>query len=290
MTAPRVCALALIAFLMVSFSAFAQPGPGYAEAMRRAMANRGRGGPGFGPPGMGGPPGAAALPGAPTPTPTPPPPPKAKILTGARVTDRVTEQLLDDVYYQEIEEANLVNLDPPVRDDGVWPDLEDGDEIYTNFTESDEYLGPESHALKQRIIRMIESAEELTPLEFYLLPAAATEPFSQLDLYIDKEKERDDLIAEWIMKFLKEYRQDPNDPHSEFWPLYVPRAPIRPSSVVPDNFQPRYLDEIREAAEAAEAEQQQSTRGTGRAGGRGGRGGMGGGGGGGRGGGGGYYR
>ena len=70
----------------------------------------------------------------PVPTPTPPPPPTSQILTGTRVRDRVTEKLLDDVYYQEVLDSDLDTMDPPVHDDGVWPDLEEDDGIFTNLS------------------------------------------------------------------------------------------------------------------------------------------------------------
>ncbi|MFC1601191.1 hypothetical protein ACFL34_02450 [Candidatus Sumerlaeota bacterium] len=191
--------------------------------------------------------------------------PTQKVLTGMRVTDHVSGRLLDDIYYDEVPVDDIDSLDPAANDDGIWPDLVANDGTYSNFSESNEFLGPESNGIKQRLIRMIESAEELDPLEFFMIPVASVDSYSPSDYlveeeqkqkmpsYLEQEEARDSKILEWNSLFLRDYRIDPKSPISEFWPLYVPRPPQMPRSEPPEGFSAAFLDTL-EAAEGQEAE------------------------------------
>ena len=196
------------------------------------------------------------------------------VLTGSRIQCKITRRLLEDVFYKEVPLTDVSDLSPEPKDDGEWPDLVAGDGIYSNWDQSDEYLSPEAHEVMMRIIRMIELAEELNPLEFYGVIAATTDPHApkgpdQLPIYMEEEKSRDEKITEWADSFLKEYRKDPNEfvnntdekgkielsnVNSEFWPLYVPRPPELPSIEMPEGFDPLYFqrpeEEIKALADA----------------------------------------
>ncbi|MBN1516440.1 hypothetical protein JXA32_07705 [Candidatus Sumerlaeota bacterium] len=184
------------------------------------------------------------------------------VLTGARVQDRITHKLLDDVYYIRVTDDEFNQMVPLPSDDGEWPDLTANDKIYSNFDQTDKYLSPESNQLKLRVIRMIELAENLGPLDFYGVHAAATDPFSTLPNYYVEEENRDKKIREWVDQFLKDYRREPDNPDStDFWPLYVPEPPRKPYMAAPESFDALYLDRSEESQQEMTEAQQQGPQG-----------------------------
>lgn len=45
---------------------------------------------------------------------------------------------------------------------------------------------------------------------------------------LEKQRQRDDYLREWELRFLAPYRVTPEDPRSDFYPVYVPSAPTVP--------------------------------------------------------------
>ncbi len=52
-------------------------------------------------------------------------------------------------------------------------------------------------------------------------------PKKQLTL-LEMERMRDDYLREWQSRFLAAYRLDPEDPRSEYYPVYIPKGPAVP--------------------------------------------------------------
>jgi len=235
--------------------------PGYTPSSYFGPVNRGPGGPGAQ---MGQQPGMmpgqmAGQPGMGQPQPAKPAPSPVKkilVLTGERVRCHVMGTLLEDIHYEYRPESEKGEF----YDDGTHGDLQAGDNIWTNYTERNDVLSPEANYLKKIYLRMMELCEDMNPLEFFRIPVATDEPLSPLPQLTDKERDRDEtFLRQWHQQFLALYRQDPDDPMSDFYPIFVPSPPQPPSDVPPppeNQFQPNafQLDAyIRNTVDAAVA-------------------------------------
>ncbi|MCX7013554.1 MAG: hypothetical protein NTW86_13530 [Candidatus Sumerlaeota bacterium] len=179
-------------------------------------------------------------PGGATPTPTPTPIPTKRVKTGERVRDPVirlldpnADDLISDYYYEDLPESEIKGK---FFDDGTHGDEVAGDGLYTNVQpERFDVISPETHQVLVRLLKALESAEKLNPLEFYRLPILTTETISEIGKWREKEKERDILLRQWAEKFVNDFRATPDDPKaathelSEFYPLFVPPPPPPPS-------------------------------------------------------------
>jgi len=171
---------------------------------------------------------AAAGPAAPA-TPTPTPIPTVMVLAGERVYDHNTRELLSDYRYLDVPQNQLEGR---YFDDGTHGDEKTGDSLYTNATERDDVIGPATHQILSRLLRALERAEELSPLEFFRLHVLTTETISEIGKWRVEEAERDEKLRDWAVSFVREYKQNPEDPGSPFWPLYVVPPPPAPSTKV----------------------------------------------------------
>lgn len=211
---------------------------------------------------MGGPYGMTPFPGAPMPGIAPgvqPPLPAVKkilVLTGERVTCHVMGTLLEDIHYEYRPEAEKGEY----YDDGTHFDLQAADNIWTNYREHDLVLSPEANRLKLVYMRMLEVSEETNPLEFFGIPVATEEPLSTLPRVSDEERDRDEtFLRQWHRQFLALYRQDPEDPMSDFFPIFVPSGPRPPDTPAPPqeqfNLNAFYIDQfIQQTVDQATAE------------------------------------
>ncbi len=203
---------------------------------------------GAGPPGAGAAPSeaptqwvAAPAPGTgPTPTPTPV---MVMVIGGQRVRCAVCGTLLEDVRRAQVPE---IVAKTQFYDDGTHGDIEAGDGEYTNITErSDEFLGSECNALKERLLSLLRYCEEADSLQFFRLYATTTEPISQITKSRYEEQERDAKLKEWNERFLRMFRKNPDDPTSGFYPLYVPIPPETPGAPMPPGFNPILAEQLR---------------------------------------------
>jgi len=201
------------------------------------------------PPGMGPgmPPGMfAGMDQGPAPAaPAPPPIKKILVLTGERVTCHRTRTLLEDIHYEYRPEAEKGEY----SDDGTHGDLQPNDNIYTNYTERDDVISPEANRIKLLYLRMFELCEQMNPIEFFGIPVATSESLSALPRMTDEENDRDErFLRKWHLGsnptgstssilFLAPYRTDPEDPRSDFYPIFVPTAPRSPETPAPPNEQ-----------------------------------------------------
>ncbi|KPK71718.1 MAG: hypothetical protein AMJ84_05745 [Acidithiobacillales bacterium SM23_46] len=207
-----------------------------------------QGGPGAGAvPGMPGGPmspyGMATFPGmtmpgmAPAGPPPPPPVKKILVLTGERVSCRVMGTLLEDIHYAYRPESEKGEY----YDDGTHSDLQAGDNIWTNYSERNDVLSPEANRLKLVYMRLLDLCEETNPLEFFRIPVATEEPLTNLPRVSEEERDRDEtFLRQWHRQFLALYRQDQQDPKSDFLPVFVPSGPRAPETPAPpeDQFTP----------------------------------------------------
>lgn len=173
--------------------------------------------------------------------PAQPPAPKQDdrilVLTGERVTCRVTDALLEDVHY----EHRPADEKSEYYDDGTRGDVTADDNIWTRFDERNDVLSPAADQLRRRYQNMMRQVERTRPINFFGGIAATDDPGSRLAWTVDQEQTRDETyLRKWNEKFLSEYRTNPEDPTSEFFPVHVPRPPRAPDTPAPsgDEFQP----------------------------------------------------
>ena len=166
-------------------------------------------------------------------TPTAPPVKKILVLTGERVMCHVIPNLLlEDIHYEYRPESEKGEY----YDDGTHKDLVANDNIYTNYTDRSDVLSPEANRIKLVYLRMLEVCEDTNPLEFFRIPVATEEPLSALPRVSEEEKDRDEtFLRQWHRQFLSLYRQDQEDPKSDFFPIFVPSAPRPPETPAPPN-------------------------------------------------------
>ena len=161
---------------------------------------------------------------------------KIKVLTGERVSDRITGKVLDDIYYKDVNREELEETVPVPRDDGFWPDLLADDGIYSNFKETNKFLSPETVELKKAVIQLIIGAEKSSLHEFYLIPVFAKSEYSFVPSEILFAEAKDQKLLEWIDKYLFKFRITKEDLASAHYPMYVPRPPSFPKADPPVGF------------------------------------------------------
>lgn len=165
--------------------------------------------------------------------------PKVKVLTGRKVYDALTKEVLEYPQVIEINREELANLNPSANDQGITPDEYANDGFYSNFTIRSDVLGEKSFRLLERTLNSILLAEEMTPLEFQSIISDADPENPNLNVYKILEETRDNRVKVWQEKFLFYFRKDPKDPKSDFFALYIPKEPSFPTTNFPQGFDPR---------------------------------------------------
>lgn len=190
--------------------------------------------------------------------------PRIKAISGQRVFDAVTGELLDDAREIMIDESQKSSF----FDDGATGgDITADDGVFTNFTVSrGEYIGQSNQRLKEMLIQALYEADRIDPLEFFGYSLMTTEriehaprsrrwkmvqsetgvgyTLQQVDSstplevpkYQEKIREKDDKLAGkdgWAAVFLDEYRLNKGELKSELYPIYIPQPPTPPSIVPP---------------------------------------------------------
>jgi hypothetical protein len=193
--------------------------------------------------------------------------PKIKVITGTRVFDAVTMELLDDAVVKEVPESEKANY----YDDGTHGDLVANDGQYTRVEEEHDKVGQSSQRVKERLVGALVAADQLSPLEFYgyrimttdrvvdvprnrawrMIPdpsggpglVLAEVPVSDADAvsipkYRKKMEEKDAKVKnDWAVRFLQEYRQNKDSLTSEFYSLHIPAPPPLPAVAPPTDQQ-----------------------------------------------------
>lgn len=246
---------------------------GRARALQGGPGGSSRG-PGGGPGGPGGPGGASAMPGSTAPGPAAPGGlpgnlqqlmPTITVISGTRVLDAVSGELLDDATERQVPESEK----NAYYDDGTHGDAEPNDGKYTRVDESREFLSQTNHKIKQELIQALVSANSMTPLNFHgfrLMSTDRVETASRdrawklipdpqgvgmmikdvpidkplvVPKYREKQIEQDQKIkGDWADRFLQEFRQTKDSLTSEFYPLYIPTPPVPPATMPPAGWRP----------------------------------------------------
>lgn len=195
-----------------------------------------------------------------------------KVISGTRVFDAVTGELLDDADEIEIPETEKENY----FDDGTHGDVQAEDGKFTRVTERSDVIGWMHQRFKEALIEKIQMAERMDPLEFYGLTLLSTERYepeprklawqlvpnsdggpgmtlaerpTEAPIRVPKQREmiqrkNEKLIGPegqeggWAYDFLERYRIDKGELRSEFYSPYVPLPPRPPESQPPAGFNP----------------------------------------------------
>lgn len=236
------------------------------------------------PPNMNGGPGQMPRPGAGPAAPMTPPPltaadlarfaqtstgPKITVISGVRVFDAVTGELIDDAIRRKVPESEKDKF----FDDGTHGDLQPNDEVYTNVDERQnrkDVIGAANQRVKERLIQSLQVANSYNPVKFYgytLMSTDRQEPLPRHEAwqivpdpqggpgftlaeqkvkqpitvpkYRDAQKDKDHIVKDnWSRNFLQEYRKKPDDLTSEFFSVYIPQPPVPPAVAPPLNWSP----------------------------------------------------
>lgn len=196
-------------------------------------------------------------PGAPGAAPYQPPQiPKVTAIYGDRVVCRVTGQMLEDAYEVPIYQT----FSGQYYDDGInGLDYQANDNKFTNVRLVEDYMSPEAHMVKSRLIQGLEVLESMKPNEFALVPVASTDPLAGVPKMLELEEERDEKLLTWARRFLQDFRANPEEEETGNWVFYrthMPPPPFPPFINVPANFFPPF-EEIPPSPEELQQQQQQ---------------------------------
>lgn len=175
--------------------------------------------------------------------------PTENVLTGRRVYDAVSGSLLEDPVEIAVRQSDLEKF----ADDGISDNGIAGDGIRGNVqTFRGQYVGAFSNIMKNQLIHAVHNAEQIDPMVYFGYYVAQTSgdaseglkryglplPGEEDDVAVnverglpsvmDLEADRDELVRRWNHEFLAQYRTTPEDPQSEFYPVFVPSPPFTP--------------------------------------------------------------
>lgn len=182
--------------------------------------------------------------------------PKVTVITGTRVFDAITGELIDDAVMKDLPETERDNF----FDDGTHGDLLAADGIYTSVDSRSDVINQSNQRVKEHLIMALISADDLNPLEFYGFNIMSIERNQTVDRqrawklvpdpagvgYILDEVETGQPVSvpkyrewvtekdrkvknDWSYRFLQEYRLNKDSLESEFYALYIPLPPQTPS-------------------------------------------------------------
>ena len=193
--------------------------------------------------------------------------PKITVISGVRVFDAISGELVDDVIKKKVDESEKDKY----FDDGTHGDMVAGDEIYTRVDgEQRDVIGAASQKVKERMITALKVAADYGPIEFYgytlmstdrqqpiprneawtltkdpsggpglVLAERAVDKPIEVPKYRDKMREKDAKVKDdWSLRFLQEYRKKKDDLSSEFFPVYLPQPPRPPATLPPVGWTP----------------------------------------------------
>lgn len=180
-----------------------------------------------------------------------------KVITGTRVRDAITGELLDDAREKFVRDEDRENY----FDDGTHGDITADDGQYTRVDERSDVIGQSHQRVKEQLVKALSVAENYDPLEFYGFTIMSTdrlesEPRNRVwkmradpdgrpgmvmveeptdtpvvvPKYRDWQHKKDiDVIRSgWMKDFLADFRKNPDNMASEFHPVYVPLPPPVP--------------------------------------------------------------
>ncbi|MCC6546769.1 hypothetical protein IT570_06325 [Candidatus Sumerlaeota bacterium] len=158
---------------------------------------------------------------------------------GERIVAHGTGQVLQDARVISI----LATAQGNYFDDGKnGNDATAGDNIYTNITINDDYISPEAQLVKTKIIQTLAYTSDQKAQTFFQVPVTSTEPTSPLPKVSELEERRDVKLTQWMTSPLAQFRVNPDDKESEFYPTYLPPPPRAPNIPLPVSFTPKKIE------------------------------------------------
>ncbi len=145
--------------------------------------------------------------------------PKVTLIHGNVVICRVSGDVLEEPRRTEI----------PLTEAEGYEVLDEEEEIYGDITViDDKYISPAVNIYRRRIVDQVDQAMQIDPLQFEGIIAASLEDRSALKNRYEIEINQMEILSEFRQKELEEFRVDPDDPYSEFHPVYFPEKPSMP--------------------------------------------------------------
>lgn len=145
--------------------------------------------------------------------------PKITVIEGEVVICRVTGKVLEEPVKKRV----------PLTERDRYDELDEQGEIFGNITiVDDKYISPEANMYRRRVVDIVDQAMQMDALQFSGEFAAAITDRSVLENIYELELTQVDILSEFRHKELQPYRVDPDDPYSEFHPVYLPRKPELP--------------------------------------------------------------
>ncbi len=161
--------------------------------------------------------------------------PKITVIEGDLIICRITGKVLEEPVKREV----------PITEQENYELLDEDEEIYGNITRIDDiYIGPAVNLYRRRIVDVVDQAMQMDALQFAGEFAASITDRSALESRYDLELTQMDILTEFRDVELRQFRVNPDDPFSDFHPVYMPLKPL-----LPDEEQMERME--REAAPAA---------------------------------------
>lgn len=113
------------------------------------------------------------------------------------------------------------------------------DEIRQNINLRRDYISPEAHVVRTRLVQTLRYMSMLNPREFTFVRVATTEPLSPLPKMIDLEAEQDERLTQWMEDFMAPFvlpREEGEE--YELVPSFLAPPPRAPNLPLPSNFRP----------------------------------------------------
>jgi len=126
------------------------------------------------------------------------------------------------------------------------------EEIRQNINLRRDYISPEAHVVRTRLVQTLRYMSQLNPRDFTFVRVATTEPLSPLPKMIDLEAEQDERLAQWMEDFMAPFTF-PRDEEDEFElvPSFLAPPPRAPNIPLPSNFRPE-TEEVEEQPEGGQ--------------------------------------
>lgn len=113
------------------------------------------------------------------------------------------------------------------------------EEIRQNIVVRRDYISPEAHVVRTRLVQTLRYMAQLSPQEFTFVRVATTEPLSPLPKVIDLEAEQDERLAQWMEDFMAPFTLPRGEEEDfELVPSFLAPPPRAPNIPLPANFRP----------------------------------------------------
>jgi uncharacterized membrane protein YgcG len=156
------------------------------------------------------------------------------VIGGFRIISALSGEVLNDA-----RSAKVISTDGYFDDGEKGGDAVAGDGVFSAIVTDSNYISAGEFLIKTRSIKGLSVLEDLSPQDFSNVRVATNEPVSSLPKLTDLEQDRDVKLAQFLDRFLLDFRVNADDPASELLPVFIPFPPKAPNFPLPVEFSPR---------------------------------------------------